>query len=175
MTERIRKTRADRHSEFVLLRSQGRTSSNIADLCGLSVSYVRDVLNDPEGQKVRSRKLRYRGVCVDCGRSTSGSDGRSAAPDRCVRCGSEARRYWTRTRIIDAIDRWVTIYGEPPTVSEWGKSNPLAPAWRKKRMAEARGTWPELRVVQRVFGSWADAIEAAGYPRPRRGPKKIIT
>jgi hypothetical protein len=169
--EQSRPTRADRYAEFSFLRKYGRTPNQIASACRVCANYVRDVLDDPDGNKARARKAGYRGVCVDCGRPTNGSSGRARAPERCVRCSNrKIRLYWTHERIIEAIERWVTIHGEPPTTSEWGRSHHGAPEWRKKRMAETPGRWPELRVVQGMFGSWANAIEAAGYQRPRRGP-----
>jgi hypothetical protein len=168
-------TRADRYAEFSRLRKSGLTTQQIAGATSFSVTYVRDVLTDPAREGDRARKTRYRGTCADCGRSTHGSNGPSRAPTRCTRCENATRRYWTKGRIIAAIKAWAEIHGEPPTASEWNPKDRLAPAWTRKRKAETPGRWPALRVVQGAFGSWATAIETAGYPRPRRGPRRSST
>lgn len=62
---------------------------------------------------------------------------------------------WTRAAIIEAIQRWARDHGGlPPTTGEW------------KFGGEDH---PSYGVVKRVCGSWPDAIEEAGFPRPCRG------
>lgn len=64
------------------------------------------------------------------------------------------RGYWTRERIIEAIQHWVAEHGSPPTQRDWARSGPDHPA---------DGTLP------RVFGSRAAAIRAAGFEAYTRG------
>jgi len=64
------------------------------------------------------------------------------------------RRAWEKAEIIDAIQRWRREYGEPPTSTEWAR--------------HIEG-YPTTSTVKARFGSWANAIEAAGFPRPTRG------
>lgn len=60
---------------------------------------------------------------------------------------------WTRPGLVTAIRDFAASAGRPPTADEW-------------RVA---GPWPTLKTVMRHFGSWAAAIEAAGFQRPTRG------
>lgn len=64
------------------------------------------------------------------------------------------RRAWDRDDILDAIRRWDAEYGHPPTSTEW--------------MRRVDG-YPTTTTVASRFGSWANAIEQAGFPRPTRG------
>lgn len=65
------------------------------------------------------------------------------------------RQPWTREQVIDAIRRWAAEHGAPPISKDWQHWSPDRPT---HDVARAR------------CGSWADAIEAAGYPRPAPGP-----
>jgi hypothetical protein len=59
---------------------------------------------------------------------------------------------WNRQTIVYAIDLWHRRHLRTPTVAEW----------------EAAGAnHPCRQTVQRVFGSWNAAIQAAGF-RPRQ-------
>jgi DNA-binding transcriptional ArsR family regulator len=57
----------------------------IANLCGISRSYVSSLLSDPTGERQMARRQSYAGVCVDCGAPTS-SSGTSRPSPRCVKC-----------------------------------------------------------------------------------------
>ena len=64
-------------------------------------------------------------------------------------------RGWTRERALDAIRQWTAAHGRPPTYEQWRRAGPERPV---------------TRTVERLFGSWSDAIRAAGYaPAPRGG------
>lgn len=70
--------------------------------------------------------------------------------------GRWSTKAWQPDEIIDAIRRWADDHdGEPPTAIDW----------RRKL-----DSYPVTSTVQRVFGSWADAIAAAGFERP--GPAR---
>lgn len=76
------------------------------------------------------------------------------------RAGSP-KRTWTRETIIEAIQRWAHEHGAPPASTDWFK-----------RVDD----YPSTSMVKRLFdGSWADAVEAAGFPRPHRGGRKPRT
>lgn len=64
------------------------------------------------------------------------------------------RRAWDKADITAAIQRWHGEYGHPPTSTEW--------------MRRVDG-YPTTTTVAARFGSWANAIEQAGFPRPTRG------
>lgn len=69
--------------------------------------------------------------------------------------------YWTEERIIEAIDTWVMIRGEPPRVEDW-------------RLAQPPHFPSSYTVVDR-FGSMGNGVEAAGYRRRKRGrPSKAL-
>lgn len=137
------------------------------------MAYVSDLLYDPTGEKMRARKKSYAGVCKTCGAPTDGSNGKSNAPEYCKKHSNRAHfMIWTESKIIAAIHEWHNIYGRPPIATDWNKQVEGSPGqycrgprttWAGKRR------WPPLGTVQARFGSWANAIEAAGFPRPMVG------
>lgn len=63
------------------------------------------------------------------------------------------RGYWTRERIIEAIQLWAEQHdGQPPTSQDWGNGIGKTPPG-----------WPAYSTVRNKFGTWTDAIEAAGF------------
>lgn len=63
-------------------------------------------------------------------------------------------RRWTPQLIVCAIQTFHAERGELPTANCWKKST---------------GQWPSYNAVCRHFGSWANAVEEAGFTRPRQG------
>lgn len=153
--------RVERAAQAAELRAQGLLYREIAARLGVSVSYAQDLVNDPDGSKVRARKDSYRGRCADCGRPTDGSWGRGPqASKRCVRCAGARQRIWTRDRIIDALRDFADERGRAPTAGELGAGSNCTD----------RVAWlPRWQTVRKVFGSYPAACEAAGLPRPRVG------
>ena len=108
-------------------------------------------------------------ACPDCGsvhRRRPGSNG------YCQRCEYVALRralyidlygepYWTRERIIAAIQRWEKRTGKPPVVRDWRRSNGVGHGGHMK--VGKRGSRPCVATVQREFGSWNAGLIAAGY------------
>jgi hypothetical protein len=80
-----------------------------------------------------------------------------------------AKSRFTQDEVIEALQRWTAIYGEPPRGIDWDPSRArrLGQRWRVDRYRTDR--WPTLPIVQRQFGTWSAALSAAGL-RPRRGP-----
>lgn len=146
------------------------THRQIAVELGISRSYANALDLDPDGSKTRVRKDSYGGTCVDCGARTDGSNGASLAPERCGSCSrakQKAEKTWTRDAVISAIQRFAVEHGRPPTSIDWIHADP------------DRG-YPNRGSVYRTstnpgcpFANWADAIEAAGFPRPPRGRARI--
>lgn len=161
-----RRSRADWYAEVKRLKGQGMSGVAIATRLGISHSFVYALLNDPDGTRDRKRKLGYAGACIDCGSPTDGSNGTNT-PERCFECAHDYQRvvlkYWTRERVVDAIQRWAREHGTPPLADEWIKSDPER--GYPTRTSVYRGTHRSSS----PFDSWADAIEAAGFPRPRVG------
>jgi len=55
---------------------------------------------------------------------------------------------WARAEIVGAIQAWVDAHGNPPSRADW---------------LNASGTHPSRDAVTRMFGSWSNALLAAGY------------
>jgi predicted transcriptional regulator len=164
-------TRAERASQVQFLRKQGLLYREIAELVGISPSYVSALLDDPDATKEHARRESYRGVCEVCGGPTTGSEGRQKAPKLCKDCANKRQRatkYWTRERIIEAIQLFASEHdGRPPTATEWlrGPRDPRFP----RTSSIYRSNTKSGR--NKPFASWADAIEAAGFLRPKVGHK----
>ena len=73
--------------------------------------------------------------------------------------------YWTRERVIRAFQRHAEQTGYAPAPRDWQrKASRMKPGWRLARPGKpSRGT------VERLFGKWSAAVEAAGLAdRPAR-------
>jgi transcriptional regulator with XRE-family HTH domain len=137
------------------LRGLGLTQKEIGEYLGLSRSRVAALLNDPGGVRERERKDSYRGVCVGCGKTTTGCDGRKERP-LCPACAAFKRRKWTEERVIEALQR-ASVDGWAPVSSPW-------------LHAETKPEWaPDVGTVQARFGSWNAACEVAGLKVRHRG------
>lgn len=144
------------------LRAVGLSVREIATELEISRSYAADLLSDPDRSKAKARRERYGGRCVDCGAKTDGSNGRRLAPKRCASCTARFlsdNRYWNQDRVLAAIRRFAAEHGRPPVATEWLTG---------KHGRKGDG-YPHVPTVIREFGSWAAAIEAAGFPRPSVG------
>jgi len=77
--------------------------------------------------------------------------------------------YWTRDRIVAAIQRWARRTGKPPTRVAW--EQPLRGLLSAEGPVEPKHR-PSAATVVKVFGSWSAGIAAAGFePRPPHGVK----
>lgn len=151
------------------LRAEGLTFREIGERLGVSLRTAHDWLDDPDGAKLRARKDSYAGTCVDCGSPTSGGEGRRTGP-RCLPCAAKRNARWSREAIITAINEWADESGGiPPIATDWNPAHPRATAEQARKFRAADGRWPWIGSVQHYFGSWANAIEAAGFERPRTG------
>jgi hypothetical protein len=155
-----------------VLRNQGLLLREIAAELGVSYGYAHALVDDPDGAKARKRKDGYQGVCKRCGGPTTGSEGRGKVR-HCRGCQLDIQReskVWTREAVIDAIQRFAAAHGRPPKAGEWitaDRVNGYPP--RSAVYGNCtRGTGPP-------FARWADAIEAAGFIRPRPGKRQNDT
>jgi hypothetical protein len=123
--------------------------------------YVDPAYDERIYQREKKRKLRYGGTCAVCGKRTSYSGRKTTGSELCAEHSRRHQKYWTRERIIEAIQKWAKVHGNPPSSADWNAT--LSKVERGKEYPAA-GT-----VFQRggPFASWADAIEAAGFPRPK--------
>lgn len=65
------------------------------------------------------------------------------------------RTHWTRKSAIEAIQRFHVEHGRPPLSREVGRNG-----------------LPPIPTLRRFFGTFADAIVAAGFDRPQRGGRR---
>jgi hypothetical protein len=133
----------------------------------IAYSTLRSYISDPDGSKDRARKDSYSGTCDNCGAKTDGSNGAANAPRLCLNCAIERQtdqRKWTRAVVIDAIQRFAQQHGRPPTASDWDHADPANGYPPKSAVYGRHSNTPSA-----PFDYWADAIEAAGFPRPEVG------
>lgn len=159
------------------LRNQGLTHQAVAERFGISRSYAAELVLDPVGAKRRKRRDSYQGVCERCGGVTQ-SDGTSKPSRFCSQCGpaqgGKKSKVWTEERVIAAIQWWDDRYGEPPALVDWSPTQARhlgdeERALRAERHIAAREI-PWFTSAVRAFGSWNDAIRAAGFePRQPNG------
>lgn len=160
-------------AEVQRLRARGMQWKDIAAATGLPRSTVHSWVADPDGAKLSARKASYAGKCVDCGAPTHGGEGPSQPSKRCVSCFQTYRRenfgVWDRERIVAAIRAWADENGGvPPSGVDWNPPQARAIGHPEKaERFERDQAWPWVNTVQRYFGSWNAAIEAAGF-EPRR-------
>lgn len=163
---RVQPQNRERYEEAVRLRAAGWSVGRVADALNLPTSTAWRWL-DPEyneRQKQRSRDLKetYRGTCRECGGTTSGCNGPGRAAELCGDCSRQKQRdnkIWTRDTVLDAIRRFAAEHGRPPTAYEW-LYRP-GPGYPYVNSVMGSGNQP--------FAKWADAIQAAGFPRPGYG------
>lgn len=122
-------------------------------------------------QQKRRRDSAPRGRCCDCGGPTSPSRRGDVFSERCVPCRIafvKGTIIWTEEKVLDAIRRYAEMYGLPPTMRDWRKCD------RERGFPSSRSVYRTAGRSESPFASWADAIEAAGFPRPPRvsRPKK---
>ena len=163
----------------VELLLDGKVAREIGAEMGLSTSFAQELLADPTGEKADARRRKNHGRCKSCGAKTF-NGGSVDVPAQCARCFRRERHEKAQARVIHAIQRWVGLYGKPPTAMDWDLSTARSKAV-PERLAEIeerhRGhDWPYPENAQRLFGSWNAAIRAAGFepvrPGQRRDPER---
>ena len=155
---------AERHRAVALARHyrdfEGMSIRQIADRLGRSPATVKAYFYDPTGEKARSVKRRYQGVCRGCGAYTQPRNGKGDAYAHCKGCHPGAIELrWTRERVVAAMRQRRERYGRLPSSYDWSRTH----AHRRGGDAlerVANGEWPAASVVTRLFGSW-DAARAA--------------
>lgn len=159
LERRTRKQQADR---IEALAGRGLGSEEIADRLGLARSTVNKYRHDPDGERERARRERYRGRCRRCGRPTRGSDGPGRHPEWCPECAPLRRRRWSDERLLKAIRDWTRLTGAPPTLYDWSPAHAPGGHRGAERYLAERGRWPNASSVARRFGSLRAAVQAGG-------------
>lgn len=145
------------------LRKQGVLIRVIAVDLEVSKATVTRWLNPElekrERAKARRRKYGDGSKCPRCKRK------KTARAAYCLRCARELQtinRPWPRERVIEAIQQWAIEKGHAPVHDEWQKSGKNHPAISSI-----------CRGPHALFGSWGEALTAAGFtPRQRRSGKR---
>src|ERR1700727_2835678 len=80
---------------------------------------------------------------------------------------------WCDEAILRALRNWTTELGQPPAREDWsGECSETASLAQRKWMRE-HPYWPSSSCVARHFGSWNEALRAAGVrdcaPDPHDG------
>lgn len=151
------------------LRASGRTYREIAAEFGVATTTVIRWLDPDYAQREREHsnaaKERRRRPCPECGTpmSSDGAQPRGHTVRLCRSCDRirrTAERVWTRDAVIDAIRRYAVENGRPPRAKDWLLANPekCYPSFSSVYSGESA-----------PFAKWADAVEAAGFPRPHPG------
>jgi hypothetical protein len=92
---------------------------------------------------------------------------RAPVPPRRRDAGARGRTpRFTPADIVAAIQRWHALYDAAPISADWevSRARRQGHEWRVERFQA--GDWPSTRMVRKQFGTWGDAIAAAGLPRP---------
>jgi AcrR family transcriptional regulator len=159
VAERRRAVALARHYRDV----EGLSIRQIADRLGRSPATVKAYFYDPTGEKARAVKARYVGVCRGCGAYTQPRNGKGDAYEYCKAChpGAAIRRS-TPDDVREAMRRWRSQYGAPPSSYDWSRTH------ARKRGGDAltrlsEGAWPAPATVTDLYGTWA-AARADAFP-----------
>ena len=140
---------------------EGLSIRQIADRLGRSPATVKAYFYDPTGDKARSVKARYQGVCRGCGAYTQPRNGKGDAYAYCKVCHPGAiERRWTPRRVLDAMLVWRARYGQLPSSYDWSRTHARRRGGDALERLEGK-EWPSASVVTRLFGTWAAACAAA--------------
>ena len=95
-------------------------------------------------------------------------------PPSASTAGGRRQARWSRESIIEKIQDWAELHGEPPTSADW---NPSLARWRAQEWRIPRyrdGDWPSTNAVKRWFGGSFDAaVLCAGLTPRTPGPKRL--
>ena len=77
----------------------------------------------------------------------------------CTPCANRRApaRSWTREDLLAAIQRWSDLEGRSPTSEQWQTGPRTSARWQREYP-----DWPTVKDLQRHFGSWNEALRAAG-------------
>lgn len=139
------------------------THRQVAASLGMTRSALRALLGDPDGSKQRARRERYRKPCSECGKLLTGCNGfKGHRTGLCVACELATReREWTAEACIAAAHAWFAHHGRIPIATDWIRAGHEPVRHPGFSTIYSRPHSP--------FPSWADFIEACGWPRPEVG------
>jgi hypothetical protein len=163
VAERSRAARLARHYHD----EQGLAVSEIATLLGRAPTTISAYLYDPDGQKNRAAKERWRGACSRCGASTW-APGPRAVATLCAQCNGASTRKWQPAQIEAALRAWYEMFGKAASSTDLSLTHARRAApkdggvrLRRLRAGWAGGAWPSASVVQYHYGTIAHANRLA--------------
>lgn len=164
--------RAILHRQVVELKQAGLTFRAIAEQLQRSFSSVTDAYYDPAGEKSRERKRRHiHGRCQDCDEPVFNSGSRTV-PDRCRRCDDAYRKTLAPRRKMAARETPWRYYSDEQILAAIRRAAfhgvAKGAGYDAMRLA-ARDRLPSRALIIRRYGSWANAVHAAGL-RTTRAP-----
>jgi hypothetical protein len=141
---------------------------------------ITDELLDPARDLIAAGvTIREAASALECVDSTLGRYGLRDDPEltrqRRAEHARSVNKRWTRDLIVAAINAWAELHGAPPAVSDWTPAIARRQGRADRAERHAAGDWPFYSTVVKYFGSWAAAIEAAGWRSRPRGsaPSKV--
>lgn len=168
-------TRAEAYGWVVRLKREGMTAREIArELC-VTRYYVRDLINDPSGEKARERKRRA--LMQDCEKCGARAWSRLCQP--CAHAQAHDERQWNPEAIIEAFVSFHAATGRAPSTTDYmARTNPsirvkCSPERLAQVDAERALPLPPPQIVKREFGSWPDAVAKAGFTPNPHGPRRV--
>jgi hypothetical protein len=78
---------------------------------------------------------------------------------------------FTAEEIVGNVREWTEHYGTPPATNDWEPSRAPAAGQDSRARRFDDGDWPSVGMVRRQFGTFNEAIRAAGF-EPRGGPAR---
>lgn len=162
--------------QALAMYADGMLATHIAAELGIPYTTVAGWCDPSTAEKQKARRARYAGVCVDCGGATDGSNGFGSAPDRCARCQAQHQhdhREWNQQAVIAAMRRFAEANGRPPASGDFTPAilgDRCSPERVSAALAAKRtGRYPSMSVVMREFGTWQNALAAAGFGKNPTG------
>ena len=157
MTDRVGERRRAAQLARYYLDQEGLSIAEIARRLGRAEATIKAYLYDPNGDKARAVKARYRGLCRGCGALTAPRNGKGDAYAYCKRChpGAIAPK-WTRERVREAMLTWRARYGAEPSSYDWSRTHARRRGGEALKRLHA-GEWPTPSTVTGLYGAWAAA------------------
>ena len=141
------------------LRAEGLLIREIAERISVPTPTLIRWLNPEfearERNKAKKRKFSEARRCPKCRKKIANNSA------LCRDCHLADQKYWTREKVIEAIQTWAIEKGVPPTYQEWVLAGPKHPA-----------IWTITHGNNPAFPSFGAALVAAGF-EPRKRRKKL--